>query len=81
MSVSFIIAKAVENIFPKAKIKGFAFDPEILILSKRIGYKIKEVPIYWKNDPDSKVSPANIIKMAADLMKIRRYLISGNYGI
>ena len=74
-------AKAVENIFPKAKIKGFAFDPEILILSKRIGYKIKEVPIYWKNDPDSKVSPANIIKMAADLMKIRRYLISGNYGI
>ncbi|MBI2042285.1 MAG: glycosyltransferase [Candidatus Nealsonbacteria bacterium] len=72
--------EVVEKVFSKAIIKGFAFDPEILILAKRAGYKIKEVPVYWKNDPDSKVSPANVIKMAVDLMKIRWHLILGKYG-
>lgn len=71
---------AAEKIFSKAKIKGFAFDPEVLILAKRAGYKIKEAPIYWKNDPNSKVSPVNVIKMAVDLLKIRWYLMSGQYG-
>jgi len=72
--------EAVEAAFPVCKINRFAFDPEILIIAGKLGYKIKEVPVYWKNDPDSKVKPKWIINMAIDLFKIRWNLIKGIYG-
>ena len=71
--------KAVEDVLPRCKISRFAFDPEILILAKRFGYKIKEVPVYWKNDLESKVKFKSILKMALDLFKIRYYLIGRKY--
>lgn len=70
---------AAEKIFPKCKIERFAFDPEILILAKKSGLKIKEVPIYWRNDPRSKVKWKSIIRMALDLLKIRWNLITRKY--
>jgi len=72
-------AEVVEKIFPKCKIDRFAFDPEILILAKKAGYKIKEIPIYWRNDPHSKVKFKSIFNMAKDLLKIRLNLILGRY--
>lgn len=72
--------ETVERVFPKCKIDRFAFDPEILILAKKAGYKIKEVPIYWRNDLMSKVKIKSIFKMAIDLIKIRLNLILGKYG-
>jgi len=72
--------KATENIFPKCKINRFAFDPEILVIGKLLGYKIKEIPIYWKNDPESKVKPKWMVNMGLDLFKIRWNLIKGLYG-
>ncbi len=72
--------KATEKIFQKCRINRFAFDPEILVIAKKLGYEIKEIPIYWKNDPESKVKFKSIIKMALDLIKIRLNLIKGLYG-
>jgi len=71
--------KAAENIFPKCKINRFAFDPEILVIAKKMRYKIKEIPVYWKNDPESKVKVKSIVKMAIDLLKIKWNLITGKY--
>ena len=72
--------KAAENIFPKCLISRFSFDAEILILAKKLGYKIKEIPVYWKNDLASKVKFKSMLKMALDLVKIRWNLISGKYA-
>ena len=69
-----------EKIFPKCKIDRFAFDPEILVIANKFGYKIKEIPIHWKNDPESKVKFKSIIKMAIDLIKIRLNSVKGLYG-
>jgi len=71
--------RAAENIFPRCKINRFAFDPEILVIAKKLGYKIKEIPVLWRNDPESKVKFKSIIKMALDLFKIRRNLITHKY--
>jgi dolichyl-phosphate beta-glucosyltransferase len=71
--------RAAEDIFPKCKINRFAFDPEILMIAKKLGYKIKEIPVYWRNDPESKVKFKSIIKMGLDLLKIRRNLITKKY--
>ena len=71
--------KATEDVFPKCKINRFAFDPEILVIAKKLGYKIKEAPIIWINDPESKVKFKSMIKMGRDLIKIRLNLIKGVY--
>jgi len=71
--------KAAENIFPKCKINRFAFDPEILVVAKKLGYKIKEIPVYWKNDAESTVKASSMVKMAIDLLKIKLNLIKGIY--
>lgn len=68
-----------EKIFPKCKIERFAFDPEVLIVAKKMGYKITEIPIYWKNDLQSKVKFKWVVKMAIELLKIRWNLILGKY--
>jgi len=72
--------KAAENIFPKCKINRFSFDPEILVIAKKLGYKIKIVPTYWKNDPYTTVKFKSMVKMGFDLLKIRWNLISGKYA-
>lgn len=73
-------AEVVKPVFPKSKIDRFAFDPEILVVAQRMGYKVKEIPINWKNDPESKVKLKSMIKMSFDLFKIRINLIKGVYG-
>lgn len=72
-------AKAVAGILPKCRINRWAFDPEILVIAKKTGYKIKEVPVIWVNDPNSKVKLRSTIKMALDLYQIKWNLISGKY--
>jgi dolichyl-phosphate beta-glucosyltransferase len=71
--------KAAEDIFPRCKINRFAFDPEILVIAKKLGYKIKEIPVYWQNDLQSKVKFKSMIKMLIDLFKIRWNLITKKY--
>lgn len=72
--------KAAKEIFPKCQINRFAFDPEFLIVAKKLGYKIKEIPVIWKNDPESKVKFKNMVKMGFDLLKIRFNLLVHKYG-
>jgi hypothetical protein len=71
--------KATEEIFPKCRISRFAFDPEILVIAQKMGYKMKEIPVYWKNDLESKVKFKSILSMALDLIKIRINTIKGFY--
>ena len=71
--------EVAEKVFPKCKINRFAFDPEILIIAQKMGYKIKEIPVYWKNDPESKVKAKWMVNMAIDLLKIRWNLIIRKY--
>lgn len=72
--------RVAESVFPKCRISRFAFDPEILVVARKLGFKIKEIPVYWKNDLESKVKPQSIIKMAFDLIKIKLNSLSGIYG-
>jgi len=72
--------KATEEIFPQCTIDRFAFDPEILVVAKKMGYKIQEVPVTWINDPDSKVKFKHMVNMGKDLLRIRINMIKGIYG-
>src|SRR3989344_750024 len=50
-------AEAVKVIFPKITISQWAFDVELLALARKFHYKIKEVPVSWKNDPNTTSHP------------------------
>ena len=64
-------AKAAQDIFSQLTVLGFAFDVEVLVIAKAMGYKFKEIPVRWVNDLESKVSPGQIIKMLLEIIKIR----------
>ena len=72
--------RAADNIFPKCIIDRFAFDPEMLFLAKKFRYKIKEMPIRWKNDLESKVKFKSMVKMGIDILKIRWNIITRKYA-
>ncbi|MDO8470363.1 MAG: glycosyltransferase family 2 protein [bacterium] len=73
-------AKATQAVFPKSVIERFAFDPEVLSLARKYGYKIKEIPVTWVNDIHSKVGIMSMVKMGIDLLRIRWNMITSKYG-
>lgn len=64
---------AAKEIFSRATLDGFAFDVEVLMLAKEMGYKIDVLPVRWINSEDSKVRVfIDPLKMLWDLIRIRR---------
>ncbi|MCD6413405.1 MAG: glycosyltransferase [Elusimicrobia bacterium] len=49
--------EAAGKIFPLLKTDGFAFDIEVLYLAKKLGMKVSETGVVWRNSNDSKVRP------------------------
>jgi dolichyl-phosphate beta-glucosyltransferase len=63
---------AAEAVFPKAVIKRFSFDVEVLFIARKLKLKIAEVPIIWYNDERTKVSAIkDSYSMFLDILKIR----------
>ncbi len=64
--------EAARKLFGLGKINGFAFDAEIIYLAQKLGYKVKEVPVLWRNVQASKVHILrDPLKMIWDLFRIR----------
>lgn len=65
--------RAVEPIFSRQTLNGFAFDVEVLVLAQMMGFKIQTIPVRWVNSPDSKVRIwLDPFKMLLDLIRIKR---------
>lgn len=73
-------AKAVHDIFPRLTIFGWGMDVEILAVARKFKYKIKEVPIVWNNDPDSKVNIWAYPQVLMQTVKVFLNKITGQYG-
>ncbi len=71
--------RAAKEIFSQLTITGFAFDVEVLVLARIKGYKIKEIPIRWVNDLESKVKLKHIMKIFSDIFRVRLNSIRGIY--
>lgn len=76
-----VTAKAALDIFSRATIDRFGFDIEMLALARKFGYKIKEVPVVWKNDPNTASHPRLLayFEVLMETVKIRLNLITGRY--
>lgn len=73
--------RAAEEIFSIMKITGWGFDVEALALGKNLGYKIKEIPVHWKNTEGSKVKASAYLKVLLETLKIRLWLWMHKYPL
>ena len=69
-----------DEIFSLQRLDGMSFDAEVLFIARKKGYEIKEVPIDWYFDPDSRVRLVkDSLRMGWDLLKIRWCGLVGRY--
>ena len=57
---------AADAIVPRIQNNNWFFDTEMLIIAAKRGYRIKVVPVAWRDDPTSTV---NVVKTAAEDLK------------
>lgn len=71
----FFQRKIALELFHLQKVDGYMFDVEILALAHRFGYRIKEVPIVWHDDGDSRLQLlSGNIRNVRDIFAIRASL-------
>lgn len=67
--------RAVQDLVPLVLDTGWFFDTELLLLAERNGYRIREMPVTWTDDPDSRV---DILKTAyQDMRGLLRLRLGG----
>lgn len=64
--------EAGREVFSRSRVDRFAWDVEALLLSRRLGYRIAEVPVLWFHVEDSRVSLGGGAQAYLDLFRIRR---------
>jgi len=74
-------AKAAAEIFSKSTVDRWGFDIEALALAKALGYKIAKFPVYWINNPNSRVKLSAYLKVFIELFQIKMNLVIDKYGI
>jgi dolichyl-phosphate beta-glucosyltransferase len=69
-----------QAIFARQRVDGWGFDAEILFIAHHLGYPIREVPVVWRDDADTKVRIArDAIRSFSELLAIRLAAIRGGY--
>ncbi len=64
--------EAAEAVFSRTTVDRFAWDVEALLLARRLGFPIAEIPVLWFDSPDSRVTLAGGVGAYLDLFRIRR---------
>lgn len=73
--------EAVEDIFPRTTVDRWGLDFELLMIGKRRGFKIIEVPIEWIDSGDSLVGISGYFSTFRDLFKVKWNMIRGVYKL
>ena len=71
---------AVQAIFPLQKIERWGFDPEILFLARKFGFKVQEVPVAWGHSGGTRINPLiDGSRMFLEMLHIRWNDLTGKY--
>lgn len=76
-----VTREVVEKIVPQIKDQSWFFDTEMLVLAEKQGYRIRDIPVVWNEDNDSRVK---IISTAWEdikgVFRLRRVLWSREFA-
>ncbi len=74
-------AETAQSLFERQTMLGWSFDIELLYLARRQKLRIREIPIHWYFDADSKVSAVrDALRMIGDIFHIHLNALRGVYG-
>ena len=72
--------RAAQSIFPLQHIERWGFDPEILYLARKFGYRVEELPVQWAHRAGTRINPLRDgLRMVLEMFKVRWYSITGRY--
>ena len=78
-------AKAAKEVASRMVVDRFGFDFELVVLAKKLGFNIKQMPVRWLNVEGSTVGglfgPNGFMQVLIDLFKTKGRLIMGKYKI
>jgi len=75
-------ADVAEKIFSQQTLGGWSFDIEVLYLARKKRMVIKEVPVHWYFDADSKVNAVrDALRMIGDIFRIHINALRGRYDL
>ncbi len=70
----------IRSLFEQQRIKGYAFDVELLFLARQQGLCVSEIGVHWQHDPDSKIHLlTDGGRMLWDLLRVRWWWMTGAY--
>ncbi len=73
--------RAADELFSRQRAERFSFDVELLFLSRKLGFGVREVAVNWTNAPGSKVNLVkDSIAMFLDILRFRWMSICGVYS-
>lgn len=72
--------QAAEELFRRQTIDGFGFDVEILYIAQKLGYRIVEVPVVWRDSGETRVSLGGGARAFAEVLRVRIRDIGGKYN-
>ncbi|MBI5832723.1 MAG: glycosyltransferase family 2 protein [Armatimonadetes bacterium] len=68
----------IQSVFSRQTIERWGFDVELLYIAQRLGFRIAEVPITWRNDAATKINAAadgfKMLGEALEARKLHRHL-------
>ncbi len=72
--------QAAHTVFSRQRLNNWSFDAEDLFIAKKFGFRIREIPVYWRHVGDSKVRVfKNVLVCGIDLLRIRLNAMLGRY--
>ena len=75
-------AEVTESIFRQQTLTGWSFDIEVLYLARKKKLRIREIPIHWHFDADSKVRAVrDALRMFGDIFRIHANAWLGKYDL
>jgi glycosyltransferase involved in cell wall biosynthesis len=64
--------QAADELLPLVRDVEWFWDTELLVIAEKGGWKLKEVPVKWVEDPDTRTRfPQDVIKMSTQAFKLR----------
>ncbi|MGA2572182.1 MAG: dolichyl-phosphate beta-glucosyltransferase [Terracidiphilus sp.] len=72
---------AAQTVFQLETIERWGFDPEILFIARKRGYRIQEVPVSWAHDERTRISYLKDgLRMLQDIAVVRWNALLGRYN-
>jgi glycosyltransferase involved in cell wall biosynthesis len=72
---------AAQTVFQLQTIERWGFDPEILFIARKRGFRVQEVPVSWAHDERSRISYLRDgMQMLKELAIVRWNALTGRYG-